>query len=291
MEGMTGRDSLIINQLTGRAAAALAAAEDLLAQARHAVSERTSRDGRPDSGLLETNQFAAHGLAWMATYVEGLRQMLGWGQRLQAAEQFGELEQLILQAAFGEYLKQLTGGIAISQVEIVRPADLGISEQAVAAFHTPQTALLMNAGNTDAVRMRIAALIEDGHFGQLGLGDEMPDMVRDQFHRFADEQVTPHAHGWHLKDQLIPMEVVDQMCEMGVFGLTVPEQDGGLGMGKLAMCVVTEELSRGYIGVGSLGTRSEIAAELIRLGGTDAQKEKYLPKIAAGEILPPAVFT
>jgi (2S)-methylsuccinyl-CoA dehydrogenase len=99
------------------------------------------------------------------------------------------------------------------------------------------------------------------------------------------------AHQWHLKDELIPLPVVNQLAELGVFGLTVPEEFGGLGLGKLAMCVVTEELSRGYIGLGSLGTRSEIAAELIRLGGTEEQKAKWLPAIASGEILPTAVFT
>lgn len=291
MDGMVNKDQTIIADLLTSATGALAAAEDLLANARHAVSNLVVIDGRPDAALLEEHQFAAHGLSWMTTYVEGLRQMLGWGQRLKEAGQFGELEQLILQAAFGEYLKQLAGGIAISQVEIVRPSDLGVSDEALHAFYTPETTLLMRDGNTDAVRMRIAQLIEDGHFGNLGLADETLELVRDQFHRFTEDQVTPHAHQWHLKDELIPMDVVDQMCDMGVFGLTVPEEDGGLGMGKLAMCVVTEELSRGYIGVGSLGTRSEIAAELIRLGGTDAQKKKYLPKIASGEILPTAVFT
>jgi (2S)-methylsuccinyl-CoA dehydrogenase len=94
-----------------------------------------------------------------------------------------------------------------------------------------------------------------------------------------------------LSNSYIPLDVITQMSEMGVFGLTIPESFGGMGLGKEAMCVVSEELSRGYIGVGSLGTRSEIAAELILGGGTDAQKEKYLPKIASGEILPTAVFT
>ena len=116
-------------------------------------------------------------------------------------------------------------------------------------------------------------------------------LIRDQFRRFADEQVAPHAHDWHLSDSLIPIAIVEQMAELGVFGLTIPEEYGGLGLSKLAMCVVTEELSRAYIGVGSLGTRSEIAAELIRLGGTEEQKKKYLPKLANGEILPTAVFT
>lgn len=291
MDGMANKAQVVMDDLLTVSASALGAAEDLLANARHAVSDRIIIDGRPDGALLETHQFAAHGLSWMATYVEGLRQMLGWGQRLDGSGAFGELEQLILQAAFGEYLKQLAGGIPISQVEIIRPGDLGVSDDALHAFYTPETTALMASGNTDAARMRIAELIEDGNFGRLGLGDDMLDMVRDQFHRFAEEQVTPHAHDWHLADELIPMDVVDQMCEMGVFGLTIPEQDGGLGMGKLAMCVVTEELSRGYIGVGSLGTRSEIAAELIRLGGTEEQKQKYLPLIASGDILPTAVFT
>lgn len=291
MDGMTNKDKTMIVDLLPTSARALGAAEDLLVNARRAISELVIKDGKPNAELLEEHQFAAHGLSWMTTYVEGLRQMLGWAQRLEKADLFGELEQLILQAAFGEYLKQLAGGIAISQVEIVRPADLGITDTALHAFYTTETSLLMKCGNTNVARMRIATLIEDGNFANLGLADETLEMVRDQFHRFSEEQITPHAHEWHLKDELIPDDVINQMCEMGVFGLTVPEEDGGLGMGKLAMCVVTEELSRGYIGVGSLGTRSEIAAELIRLGGTDAQKATYLPRIASGEILPTAVFT
>jgi (2S)-methylsuccinyl-CoA dehydrogenase len=143
--------------------------------------------------------------------------------------------------------------------------------------------------------MRIAELLKDaldtGDFGALALGDEALDLVREQFRRFGAEEVTPFAHQWHLKDELIPLPVVEKMAEMGVFGLTVPEEYGGLGLGKLAMVLVSEELSRAYIGVGSLGTRSEIAAELIRLGGTRQQKEHWLPKIASGEILPTAVFT
>jgi len=116
-------------------------------------------------------------------------------------------------------------------------------------------------------------------------------MIREQFRRFSVEKVEPHAHEWHLKDELIPMEIIEELAEMGVFGLTIPEDYGGFGLSKASMVVVSEELSRGYIGVGSLGTRSEIAAELILCGGTDAQKQKWLPKLASAEILPTAVFT
>ena len=138
---------------------------------------------------------------------------------------------------------------------------------------------------------RLAELIAEGDFGDWGLGDETLDMVRDQFQRFANDKVIPHAQGWHNRDELIPIEVINELSELGVFGLTLPDDYGGHGMGKEAMCVVTEELSRGYIGVGSLSTRSEIAGELIRLGGTEEQKQHYLPKIASGEIIPTAVFT
>ncbi len=291
MDASGTSDTPLIEDLFGLAADALPAAENLFAETRQHLSDMVVVDGRVKADLVEQYQTEVHGLAWVATYVEGLRQMLEWGKRLDAEGRFSELEQLMVQAAFGEYLSQLAGGIAISQLEMIRPGDIGIGETEMASFHNDAVRTLQARGNTGAVRARIAELIEDGHFGAPGLSDETLDMVRDQFRRFAEEQVQPHAHEWHLKDELIPIEIVEQMAELGVFGLTVPEEFGGLGLGKMAMCVVTEELSRAYIGVGSLGTRSEIAAELIRLGGTDKQKQHYLPLIASGEILPTAVFT
>ena len=284
--------SLTIPDLLPIAAKALKAAEAFTDQARRSVSGMVTQDGRVSAGLLEQEQLAAHGLAWLTTYTTALRELLNWAERQEAGDGLGELEALILQAGFGEYLAQMAGGIAISAGEIVRPSDMGIDASALAI---PAVNALATNGNTNAVRMRIAALIAEGaatgEFGELGLDDEALNMIRDQFRRFVNEQVLEAAHEWHLKDELIPMPIVEQMAEMGVFGLTVPEENGGFGMGKVAMCVVTEELSRGYIGVGSLGTRSEIASELIRLGGTEQQKEELLPKIASGEILPTAVFT
>ena len=130
-----------------------------------------------------------------------------------------------------------------------------------------------------------------GHFGDTGLDETLTEM-RAQMRRFAEAEVLPHAHEWHLKNEYIPLE---DHREAGrarrVRPDACPRSSAGLGLGKEAMCVVSEELSRGYIGVGSLGTRSEIAAELILGGGTEEQKQKYLPKIARGELLPTAVFT
>jgi (2S)-methylsuccinyl-CoA dehydrogenase len=147
---------------------------------------------------------------------------------------------------------------------------------------------------SQAEKTRLAELLRDARgratLEATGLDDDL-ELIRDQFRKFADAEVVPHAHGWHLRDELIPLEIIQHMGQLGVFGLTIPEEFGGAGLGKMAMCVVSEELSRGYIGVGSLGTRSEIAAELILTGGTPEQKAHWLPKIATAEILPTAVFT
>ena len=177
------------------------------------------------------------------------------------------------------------------QTEIVRAHDFGLTNQELDSFLIDDVNDLIKNGNTNEVKIQIAKLISDKNYGNIGLEDETLEMIQDQFKKFSEEQVIPNAHEWHLKDELIPIEVIKQMAELGVFGLTIPETYGGLGMKKIAMCVVTEELSRGYIGIGSIGTRSEIAAELIRLGGTEEQKKKWLPKISSGEILPTAVFS
>jgi (2S)-methylsuccinyl-CoA dehydrogenase len=278
-------------------AACMIAAETVLARATDAVRAAVAQDGVAAADRLEREQHAVHGLAWLATYVEALRQIREWALRLEGLGRLGELERLILHAAFGEYLARIGGGIPMSQGEITRPHQLHLEPSAIAAFTGhPVVRGMIEAGTAAPLRARLAALIGDGAFGESrfgdwGLEDDTLDMVREQFRRFAEEQIVPHAQDWHRQDVLIPLRVIEALSELGVFGLTVPEAWGGLGMGKAAMCVVTEELSRGYIGVGSLGTRSEIAAELIRLAGTDAQKARYLPGIASGAIIPTAVFT
>ncbi len=270
---------------------ALAAADSLLGRAQRAMIGRVVPEGRVDGALLESDQFAAHGYAWLSTYVEALRQMLDWAMRTDEAGKFGEREALMLQAAFGEYSRQIIGGISMSQGEVFRLVDLNVPADAVASFLTKAVGRLAQSGNTPAARHRLCQLIAEEGFADPAFDDETLSLMQDQFSRFADEKIAPHCHEWHVADELIPLPLVEELSELGVFGLTVPEEFGGLGLGKMAMCVVTEELSRGYIGVGSLGTRSEIAAELIRLGGTEAQKQKWLPRIASGEILPTAVFT
>jgi (2S)-methylsuccinyl-CoA dehydrogenase len=275
-------------RLLAAATDAVAAAERVFHLARLGVKRATTGPGGPEAA-----QAALHGLAWLATYVEALRQMLGWGRRLTASDRFGEAERLLLNAAFGEYLAQIAGGIAMSQNETVRLADLGVARTEAHAFEQ-QVAELIDQGTSSTVRARLAAIVAQRSdattFGDTGLDDTLTEM-RTQMRRFAEAEVLPYAQEWHLQNAYIPSAILSKLGELGVFALTLPEEFGGLGLGKEAMCVVSEELSRGYIGVGSLGTRSEIAAELILGAGTEEQKRKYLPRIASGELLPTAVFT
>ncbi len=265
----------------------------LLAEAAAAVRLKVTEGGKVSAAALEREQHAAHGYAWFATYVESIRQLAAYTGRMIEANRFGELEELLVRVGAGEYLAQVFGGIPMSQGEMLRLADLGLAEQKISARITPAIKTLI-AGNNAEVRAQLAALIAKAQgsltIGDAGLDDTL-DAMRAEMHRFAETEVAPHAHEWHLKNEYIPLEIISKMAELGVFGLTIPEEFGGLGLGKESMVLVSEELSRAWIGVGSLGTRSEIAAELILGGGTDEQKKKWLPKIASGEILPTAVFT
>jgi (2S)-methylsuccinyl-CoA dehydrogenase len=273
-------------KLLALAREATLAADAILQDATAAVRERVRVER-----LFDQEQRATHGLAWLATYVEGIRQVTAFAERAHRAGTLDEVQELLVQIGIGEFLSQIQGGIPMSQGEIVRPADLGLTSAAVAARMAGSLESLTAAGNEP--RARLVRLLHD--VDDLTIGgpdaDEALAAIRAEVRKFAESEVMPRAHAWHLANESIPLGVIAQMSELGVFGLTIPESYGGMGLGKEAMCVVTEELSRGYIGVGSLGTRSEIAAELIAGGGTEDQKRLWLPKIASGAMLPTAVFT
>ena len=266
----------------------------LFETARQQMKAQIVVDGKTSGKLLEENQDAVHGLAWLATYATAMQQMQNWAEKLHSDGEFGEIEQLLHQIGTSEYHAQVLGGIPMSQGEIVRLSDIGISEAAIDKYQSAEVVELSNKGNSQDARMRLVRLMQDHSAeiitGKSGLDDEL-EMIREQFRKFSIDKVLPNAHEWHLNDELIPMEIIEELAELGVFGLTIPEEYGGFGLSKASMAVVSEELSRGYIGVGSLGTRSEIAAELIECGGTEEQKQQWLPKIAMAEILPTAVFT
>ena len=292
-ETAAGKGARAASDLIPLLAEAAEAAAALRASAVEGVAAKVSTGGKIDADALEREQHAAHGLAWIATYVEALQQLANYAKRLEGEGRFGEMERLLAGIGAAEYLSQLAGGVVMSQGETARLHELGVSESGQTAFLTPSVRALIAAAKPEA-RARVVELIKASQgtatYGDTGL-DETLQAIRDEMRRFSEAEVIPHAQDWHLKDDYVPMPLIAQMSQLGVFSLTLPEEYGGLGLGKEAMCVVSEELSRGYIGVGSLGTRSEIAEELILNGGTDAQKEEWLPKIASGEILPTAVFT
>jgi len=281
------------SELIGLIREATAVLDALLAEATVKVHERVSSKGQVDGANFDREQRATHGLAWLATYVEAVRQLATYAERIGRLGKLSETEDLLVRIGLGEYLAQIFGGIPMSQGEVVRLTDLGVTRAQVAARMTPAVEDLMVSCNSAERRARLIALMCAHHaatVGACGLDDTL-ESIREEMRKFADTEVIGKAQKWHLTNSYIPLDVIAQMSALGVFGLTIPEDFGGMGLGKESMCVVSEELARGYIGVGSLGTRSEIAAELILGSGTDVQKQKWLPKIASGEVLPTAVFT
>ena len=240
------------------------------------------------------HQSKLHGLAWTATYVEALKQMSIWAEQLSKKGTFGKTERIILTLSFNEYLNQIFGGIMMSQNELIRPADLDHKKKALEKLNCEEVYFFKDEVDVDQLRAELITLIVQNEstsfIGNDGLGQDQ-NIIRQEFNKFAKEKIEPFAHEWHLKDELIPLNVIDELANLGVFGLTIPEEFGGTGLDKITMCVVSEELSRGYIGVGSLATRTDIASELILCGGSKEQKEYWLPKISSGEVMPTAVFT
>ncbi|MEM6960367.1 MAG: acyl-CoA dehydrogenase family protein [Myxococcota bacterium] len=246
-------------------------------------SDRPTVSGK----ALNELQAPAHALSYLATELESCRQMSHWAG--QAEDPF---ETLVARSYIAEVARKLRSGVDIGACEHVSLEDLELGQRDLEDTLLSNDTLLFikEFGGTEA-NLTIAKRVHEEATGSFGLQDETLEEIRAQFATFVDREVVPIAQEIHRKDVLIPLGLLDQMSELGVFGLTIPEEYEGLGLGKVAMCVVTEELSRGYIGVGSLGTRAEIAAELILGGGTAEQKSHWLPAIATGKVLPTAVFT
>ena len=269
------------------------AVADAVAKARSSVSHKIADAGGTDPSTLEREQHVLHSLAWLATYGATLKSLAAWARRLSEADRFTELERLLAGILFAEYLEQIIGGIPMNQQEFARLAHVGLVDADVAALKTIAAPLIAE-GSTAATRARLVQLmVEAGSaatYGDCGLDDTL-DHIRSEMRRFVEDRVAPKAHEWHRANAYVPLELIAELAGLGVFALTLPEEHGGMGLGKEAMCVVSEELSRGWIAVGSLGTRSEIASELILAAGTDEQKRRWLPRLASGEVLPTAVFT
>jgi (2S)-methylsuccinyl-CoA dehydrogenase len=276
-----------MSDIAARALAAAEQAQAYLLAAREQAAARLMRDGRIDAKLADAGQRALHGLAWIATTVQAIVQTAGWVARGDPTT----LDELVVAVGVGEYFCQLVSALPMSQNEFLRPQEIGLEDAAARLRAAPEAAWFVAHGNSAEHRSALVEQCRGGARPTETLADETLDMIRDQFRRFASQRIAPFAQQWHLQDQLVPDEIIAEMADLGVFGLCIDPAYGGSGLGKLAMCVVTEELSRAWIATGSLGTRSEIAGELIGMAGTAAQKQRWLPAIAAGDVLPTAVFT
>ncbi len=273
------------------AAGALNAAKKYEQAVRDSVAALVVKDGRLNSGLANQHQRQVHGLAWISTTVAALAAACEWAEGLASSGRLTTLDENVLKIGFGEYLLQLQSGIPMSQNEIVRPVELGIQSEAAALAADSDVQRFALEGNIAENRQALVAALRRGEHPNEDLGEETLDMMRGQIRNFVKDRIAPNAHQWHLNDELIPIDVVQEMADLGIFGICIDESYGGLGLDKLTMSMVSEELSRGWICAGSLGTRSEIAGELIGANGTDEQKQQWLPRIADGSVLPTAVFT
>ncbi len=271
---------------------AFPALEELYQAARDRLRQRVLEGTKISAPKLDREQLGAHALAYLMTEYEAARGLQKWASEVAHTREGGAYEQLIAETYLAELLRSLRGGIDLGQTETIPLSELGITDDVVQKTIGQKALAKWADERTSAAHyLELAAYAREKGGGALGLTDETLVASQREFRKFVDREVKPIAQAIHQKDILIPLDLVQKLSELGVFGLTIPEEYGGLGLGKIAMCVVTEELSRGYIGVGSLGTRAEIAAELILGGGTEAQKKEWLPRIAAGEVLPTAVFT
>lgn len=277
----------VVDGLVGHLESLAATADKLLAKVRSLAAARLMPQGRLSGEVLDRDQHLAHGLAWFATYVMVLGQLARTAARLEVEGRFGETERLTFQICAGEYANQIAGGIPMNQGEWARPRELGLTASDLAPIEAKP---LFAAGNSASARRRLVELLDAGAEAHSGLDPTLAEMAATM-RRFVTDRIAPNAHAWHLANAYVPLDVIAELAALGVFALTLPEAHGGLGLSKESMCVVSEELSRGWIAIGSLGTRAEIACELILNGGTEAQKKHWLPRIASGEILPTAVFT
>ncbi len=253
------------------AGAAVSAAASIVDAASQHLARASLADGRISVAKLDEHQVLAYDLAHVASAVEGCRVMLDYAEH-------GEYESKLARAFIADVVGDLASRIVAREgVWGVEAGELGPALPFVEAYRSP------------AFLEEIASDLTAQGTGPAHLDDEF-DLVRETFHRFAADKIRPVAEHVHRTNGDIPEDVISGLAEIGGFGLSVPEEYGGFAVGGehdyLGMIVATEELSWGSLGVGgSLITRPEILTRAIVRGGTEEQKQRWLPRIATGELM------
>lgn len=273
-----------------QAAAALARAERAVERTVAALKERATVNGRVSADALDQYQQVCFDTAVDAAETTAARFVLDYAAR--ARQKSGAAAGGVL---LEERLALLYTAEALQNVRNRRAARL--ADFGMAPGELEETLDHPEVRSFCAEQLAVARLEELGDVilergGSTGayLLDEQHEMFRTEFRKFATDVVAPLAEEVHRHDLLIPDAILQPLTELGVFGLSIPERFGGLqpddGEDSLGMIVVTEELSRGSLGAaGSLITRPEILARSLMAGGTDEQREAWLPRLASGEVL------
>ncbi|MCH8263878.1 MAG: acyl-CoA dehydrogenase [Proteobacteria bacterium] len=255
---------------------------ELVDEACAVIKSQCLRDGKLDAELLDDWQLVSYELAFCVADISAARAFNRYALQLGQSEITNQIS-----LSFSAEIIQ-----AVLQRLISRSVDIGMDRNHVLGFYArPTASLLLDTYLSSESLAGIGQEITEKNLQRLPSNlDEEKELVRETFFRFANDVVMPLAEGIHREDQDIPESILKPAADLGCFGTCIPERFGGLQPDdrpdSLGMIVVTEELSRASLGAaGSLITRPEIAARSLLSGGTEAQQQKWLPKLAAGELL------
>jgi (2S)-methylsuccinyl-CoA dehydrogenase len=253
----------------------LDAGSQLLADATNAAKRLTEGGKKIDDHQVITERVAYAATEAVAAH-EVLRAFEAWATDGQGTP----MREKVAIAAVGELITNLRDRLSAAA------DDLGIGDEAIESTFTADVRAALRRTTAEALLREIGVHVAESKGANDWVLDEMHEQVRDQVHEFATAEIMPQAEHIHRTDATIPEEFIQKMSELGFFGLSVPEEYGGVEMGNLAMILTTEELSRASLAAaGSLVTRPEILTKALMGGGTEEQKKKWLPLLASGEIM------
>ena len=253
------------------AAAAVDVARAVVASGARALAQKSADNGKVSVARLDLNQVLAYDLAHAAAAVEGSRVMCQYGAH-------GEVESMLARAYVADAVHDVASrALGRSQIWGVERDALAAAMPFVAEHRAPE------------FLEQLADQCTKHGSGPTHLSDDF-ELVAETFRRFADDKIRPAAEHVHRTNADVPEDIISGLAELGGFGLSVPEEYGGFATGGesdyMGMVVATEELSRGSLGIGgSLVTRPEILTRALVAGGTEEQKQAWLPRIASGEVM------
>jgi (2S)-methylsuccinyl-CoA dehydrogenase len=245
------------------------------------LADKAFENNTVSTDKMDQDQVANYDLAWIAAELFAIDEMLGYPAKV--GKGAGSIEENLSLFFIADALQDMMGRLRIAAQK------MGISQaQFDSELKTSEIYGFISEYNSEEFAKKISdVLAATKDFGAYGLNEDQA-MMADTFRKFAEGQVRPIAEKVHRQDLTIPDEIINGLAEMGCFGLSIADTYGGFQSAEnpdhTSMAVVTEELSRGSVGVaGSLITRPEIVAKAISAGGTEAQKQKWLPLLASGE--------